>query len=83
MWLALILAALYPLHRLLVWMESKDWIYYRRKRKSGAVFLEIAAIIDPGARHVLEARKEIAAAEDDGDDDDSRTPEDQVAPGRG
>ncbi len=80
MWLGIAFAAAYPLHRLGLWMESKDWVYYRRRPKSGAGsgFLEVAAIVDPAARHMLEARKEMVAKEHDGDDDDDRPPEDRV-----
>lgn len=82
MWLILIVAALYALHRLGLWMESKDWIYYRRKRRSSAGYFEASGIFDPSARHLLEAKKEIVAEEHDGDDDADRPPEDQVAPKR-
>jgi hypothetical protein len=80
MWLALVLASLYPLHRLGLWMESKDWIYYQRRPKSGAGYFEAAGIFDPGMRHLREAKKEIVAERPDGDDDDARPPEDRVGP---
>jgi hypothetical protein len=73
-------AALYGLHRLGLWMESKNWIYYRRRPRSGAGFvLDIAAAVDPGARHVVEARETRAEQQANGDDDDERPPEDRVA----
>lgn len=80
LWISGAAAALYGLHRLGLWMESKDWIYYRRRPKGGAGFvLDIAATIDPGARAVVEARETKSEQQQNGDDDDDRAPEDQVA----
>jgi hypothetical protein len=55
-----VLAALYCLHRFAMWAERRGWIYYRTKQGSsgalGNAFLEVQAIFDPAAKHVLEER---------------------------
>jgi hypothetical protein len=80
-WIIGIAIALYALHRLFIWMEGKGWIYYRKRRASAAEgILGVASIVDPAARHALEARQELVIEnEDDGDDDDDRPPEDQIS----
>lgn len=54
------LGSLYCLHRIAVWAERRGWIYYRAKRGSsgalGNALLEVHAIVEPSARHVLEER---------------------------
>jgi hypothetical protein len=71
-WAAVAAATVYGLHRLGLWMESRGWIYYRKKRGSsgglGTAFLEVQSLLEPSARHVLEVkRNEDAADEDSGD----------------
>ena len=67
--LAAIAIALYALHRLAVWMESRGWIYYQKKRGSsgslGSALLRVDEILQPGRRHVIEARE---MEERDGDE---------------
>ena len=70
-----VLAALYCLHRIAVWAERRGWIYYRTKQGSsgalGNAFLEVQAIFDPAAKHVLEERlKDDVDAEEAGDPPD-------------
>lgn len=60
---ATVALAVYALDRLALWMEERGWLYYRKtKRRTGAdlgnAFLEIQAMVDPGKKHVLEARRE-------------------------
>ncbi len=59
--IAATLIALYGLHRLALWMETKGWIYYLRKRASpdtmGAAFLELQRMVQPDARHILEIKQ--------------------------
>jgi hypothetical protein len=66
--LALVCGALYLLHRLARWAEDRGLIYYRRYRPSrsalGNAFLEVQAIVDPGKRLVLEARRQDPSEED-------------------
>ena len=59
----LVLVALGLLDRLGLWMESRGWIYWRRRKASGSVlgttFLELQKIFESGkAEHVLEAKQE-------------------------
>ena len=50
--------ALYGLHRLALWAESKGWIYYRTKRMppgaAGMAMMEVNQIFEPKVEHVLE-----------------------------
>ena len=63
--LALLLAVailLVILDRVALWMESRGWIYYRRRKPSasalGNAFLEVQSLVEPGQRRVLEARQD-------------------------
>jgi len=58
--LALVLVALGLLDRLGLWMESRGWIYWRKRRAQGsalgATFLELQKIFESGkAEHIIEA----------------------------
>ena len=58
------LAALYLLDRLLLWMERRGWVYWRKTTRStgpgmGNALLEIQSLVEPSARHVLEIRREV------------------------
>jgi hypothetical protein len=72
------------LDRLLLWMEAKGWIYWRKvKRKGGggaaAALISINAVYDPSAHHTAEAREEQEMEdEDDGDDDGQRPASDRL-----
>jgi hypothetical protein len=84
-WIGGIIVGLFALDRLLLWMEAKGWIYWRKvKRKSsgggtGAGLLGMNAIFDPGSHHTAEAQQEQEVEdEDDGDDDSQRPPEDRL-----
>lgn len=67
--------ALYMLHRVALWMESRGWIYYQKTKPSGTslgnAFLEIQQIAQPEKRHVLEMKRTQRAEQDDasGSDD--------------
>lgn len=55
--------ALFLLDRLLLWMERRGWVYWRKtKRRTGLgmgnALLEIQALVEPGVRHVVEIRRE-------------------------
>lgn len=84
LWICFIAGVLYGLDTLLLWMEAKGWLYYRKvKRKSSGiadVFI-VGDAFNPGARHMGEARQERAGEEDedDGEDEGQRKPEDRVA----
>ena len=52
------LVALYGLHRLALWTESKGWIYYRTKHMppgaAGMAMMQVTEMLDPKVEHVLE-----------------------------
>jgi hypothetical protein len=55
---------LYLLDRLLLWMERRGWVYWRKTKRStgpgvGNALLEIQTLVEPSARHVLELRQEV------------------------
>ena len=56
-------------HRLLLWMECKDWIYYRRKRPANSVtrsiFNGFEEFVHPEIQHVKEDQTQRAAIECD------------------
>ena len=67
--LAAIAVALWALHRLAVWAETRGWIYYRSRRGSsgtlGNAFLEMQQMIEPSKRIVLEERRREVHEEND------------------
>jgi hypothetical protein len=80
-WIVLGLCALpllVGLDRLLLWMEERGWIYYRKSSSgsgslSGAVFGGIQEIFEPSA---VEIRKEIQRQEDaQNEDEDGASPD--------
>jgi hypothetical protein len=83
LWICLAVGILFAADALLLWMEAKGWLYYRKVRRRGSAspgILEIASIFDPGARHSVAAQDQRAGEEDedDGDDEAKRKLEDQV-----
>ena len=66
---------LYLLDRILLKLEGRGWIFYRRNkpnfRTAGTAFLELQAMFDPRARYVIERKQH---EETDQDDDDSGDP---------
>ncbi len=76
LWICFAIGVLFGLHNVFLWMETKGWLYYRRKRSSSGAtsILEANAIFDPSAHTAVEARDERAGEEDedDGDDNDKR-----------
>ncbi|RYZ13699.1 MAG: hypothetical protein EON61_06305 [Alphaproteobacteria bacterium] len=76
LWICFAIGVLLGLHNVFLWMETKGWLYYRRKRSSSGStsILEVGSILDPSARAAVEARQERAGEEDedDGDDNDKR-----------
>ncbi len=67
--LAAVTAALYALHRLGLWMETRGWIYYRHKHGSsgslGAAFLDVQSLLEPSKRHVIEISQRDESEADD------------------
>ena len=72
LWVVIVLLGILVLDRLAVWMEGRGWIYWRKKHGSsgtlGTAFLELQAIFEPGKQHVIEARRDEDAEEDDSGD---------------
>jgi len=73
LWLLLALGAipaLFGLHRLCLWLESRGWLYYRKNRPSGSsmgAFLALQQYIEPQVKYVLEAKnKPIKKADQEG-----------------
>jgi hypothetical protein len=73
LWIIALLAALFALDRLLLAMEARGWIYWRKVKRKGAGggYLLGPDIFDPGKRYLEEAREEhvLEDAENGGDDD--------------
>jgi hypothetical protein len=67
-----LLAGGYALHRSLLWMERRRWIYYRnRPPGAGASALqEVSAIWEPEKHHYTEERSSAAARGDEAESDD-------------
>ena len=78
--LALIVAALWGLHRFLSYAEDRGWIYYRKKRGSYGglgVTSNFLNMYDPSRRHLQEVVREAdwkREEDDDGDDPDPDRP---------
>jgi hypothetical protein len=74
LWGVGVLAFVVVLDRLLLWMERRGWVYYRRTRSrgGGALYhmLDIHRIYDPGIEHV----KEITYAEEQREDESGDPP---------
>lgn len=84
LWVTAGVAGLVLTDQLLLWMERKGWLYYRKvKRKSPVSMADIllgSNVFDPGVRHMHEARDERPGEEDEdaGDDEGKRKPDDRV-----
>jgi ligand-binding sensor domain-containing protein len=64
-----VVLAIWLVHRLALWLETRGWLYYRRTRPSssalGTAFLEAQQLVDPGKRFVLDATREDRSKRDD------------------
>jgi len=63
-WLAIVVGVLFLLlifDRLLLYMEKRGWIYYRKKKPNpasvGDAFLEIQKFLEPTKKYVVQVRK--------------------------
>ncbi len=67
-------AAVYGLHRLALWAESRGWIYYKNKRRPPGLGLSmIGQIYQPAIEHTVEeeqSTKQKADQDDSGDKPD-------------
>jgi hypothetical protein len=61
-WIAAAGIVLFLLDRFLLKMESRGWIYYRRKKPAqsslGNAFLEIQSFLEPSKKELVEIKKE-------------------------
>ncbi|NUM54115.1 MAG: hypothetical protein HUU46_10765 [Candidatus Hydrogenedentes bacterium] len=75
------MVALYAVHRLLLWMEERGWVYYWHKSgtgNAGNVLMPIQAIYQPEVNYVLEERvRNQTEAEEDESGEPPRLDDDQ------
>jgi hypothetical protein len=80
LWIAAAGIVFFLLDRILLKMESRGWIYYRRKKPAGSslgnAFLEIQSILEPSKKALVEIKKE--EKKEQADSGDPRTPEDRA-----
>jgi hypothetical protein len=71
-WGVAIAVAAFAVDRLFLWMESRNWIFYRRSKGGprGAIYhtLEMHSIFDPGIKHVHEIQVKEEEEEDESGD---------------
>ncbi len=71
-WGAAVAVVAFAVDRLMLWMESRNWIYYRRSKAGprGALYhtLEMHSIFDPGIKHVQEIQVKEEEEEDESGD---------------
>ncbi len=76
-WGVAIAVAAFAVDRLMLWMESRNWIYYRRSKGGprGALYhtLEMHSIFDPGIKHVQEIQVKEEEEEDESGDPPTET----------
>ena len=69
LWLLLLLAsplALYALHRWLLDLERRGYIYYwHRKPQGGSTYVPLQELVQPQIRHVIEVSEQVAESPDD------------------
>lgn len=67
-----LIAAFVAADRLLLWCESRGWIYYRRNglRRGAATYhlLEMSSVFDPGFQQIMELRTEERELQDESGD---------------
>jgi hypothetical protein len=73
-----VLFALVALDRVLLWCETRGWIYYRRspRRRHGAgtALLNIEAFFQPSRRHVIELRQDVELLREEDDESGGARP---------
>jgi len=80
LWIAGAGIVFFLLDRILLKMESRGWIYYRRKKPAGSslgnAFLEIQSLLEPSKKALVEIKKE--EKKEQADSGDPPTPEDRA-----
>ena len=86
LWILVAIAALLAVDRLLLFLEARGWIFYRRTKgkRGGAMFhtLEMQSVFDPGARHAQEIIVEEQEEQDESGDPPSGDPPTRDLPPR-
>lgn len=71
-WIAVTAVAIFAVDRLLLWMEAKGWLYYRRNKPRGGAatyhMMQIHSIYDPGIQEVIEVKYGEEQEEDESGD---------------
>ena len=57
-YILLVVGGLYALHRLALWLEQRGWLFYLNRKSRISLVQPIDLGIDPGVRHLLEAKEE-------------------------
>ena len=72
LWVVVAAAGVLVLDRALLWMESRNWIYYRKSKAgrgaSSYHLLELSSILDPSTHQVTEIRLQEEEQEDEAGD---------------
>ena len=84
--IAAVTVAVFLLDQLMLWVERRGWIYYRKRQPSGGsgvgnALLEVQSLIEPDKRAMIEVREEKREEDDSGappdpdEDDDTNSRE--------
>ena len=72
LWVAGAAIGLFLLDRLLLWLERRDFVYYRTSglHRGAATYhlLELSSAFDPGFKEIMEVRSEDAEQQDESGD---------------
>lgn len=71
-WGVVIAVAILTLDRLLLWLESRGWLYYRRNKPRGGAaiyhLMEVHSNLEPGIQEVVEIKLDEQKREDEAGD---------------
>jgi hypothetical protein len=65
-----VLAALFGLDRLCLWLEGRGWLYYRKKRPTSSpagCWVAMHQLLEPGVKHVVQVGQHQRQEEDQGE----------------
>ena len=86
-WAFLALGAMLVLDRVLLWMETRGWVYWRRtkKRGGGALYhtLEMHSVFEPGVQEIIEVKYGEEQEQDQSGDPPGPGDDDDVTDGGG
>jgi len=76
-WLAVAILALWALDKVLLWVEGRGWIFYRRNRPTpgslSSAFLEMHGLIEQGKKVIVQEMKKVK--QDESHSGDQANPE--------